>query len=119
MPESLLGYGQRQRSVADDLTRRWVGSIGLTAAVGSVYFLAGLLGIRLLMPPESVAVFWPAAGISSGVLIALGPGARWPVAAGTMVATIAANLLSKVDIWTTCAFVLGNTAEPLIIAGID
>jgi hypothetical protein len=34
------------------------------------------------MPPEGIAVFWPAAGISSGVLIALGPGARWPVAAG-------------------------------------
>jgi integral membrane sensor domain MASE1 len=118
MPQSLLRHGQRQRSTADDLTRRWAGSIGLTAAVGSVYFLAGLLGIDLLMPPEGIAVFWPAAGISSGVLIALGPGARWPVAVGAMGATIVANLLAKADIWTTCAFVLGNTAEPLIIAGL-
>jgi len=118
MPQSLLRHGQRQRSTADDLTRRWAGGIGLTAAVGSVYFLAGLLGIGLLMPPEGIAVFWPAAGISSGVLIALGPVARWPVAVGAMGATIVANLLAKADIWTTCAFVLGNTAEPLIIAGL-
>jgi hypothetical protein len=47
-----------------------------------------------------------------------GPGARWPVAAGAMIATIVANLLSKMDIWATCAFALGNTAEPLIIAGL-
>ena len=95
-----------------------MGSIGLAIAVGIAYFLVGLLGIGLLMPPEGVAVFWPAAGISSGVLIALGPGARWPVAAGVMVATIVVNLLSKVDIWAICAFALGNTAEPLIIAGL-
>ena len=118
MPQRLLQHGQRQRSTADDLTRRWVGGIGLTAAVGSVYFSAGLLGIRLLMPPEGIAVFWPAAGISSGVLIALGRGARWPVVAGAASATIVANLVAKADIWTTCAFVLGNTAEPLIIAGL-
>ena len=118
MPQRLLRHGQRQRTTADDLTRRWVGGIGLTAAVGSVYFLAGLLGIRLLMPPEGIAVFWPAAGISSGVLIALGRSARWPVAAGAASATIVANLVAKVDIWTTFAFVLGNTAEPLIIAGL-
>ena len=118
MPQHPLRHSQRQRSTADDLTRRWVGGIGLTAAVGSVYFLAGLLGIRLLMPPEGIAVFWPAAGISSGVLIALGPSARWPVAAGAASATIVANLVAKADIWTTCAFVLGNTAEPLIIAGL-
>jgi len=118
MPQRLLRHGQRQRTTADDLTRRWVGGIGLTAAVGSVYFLAGLLGIRLLMPPEGIAVFWPAAGISSGVLIALGRSARWPVAAGAASATIVANLVAKADIWTTCAFVLGNTAEPLIIAGL-
>ncbi len=118
MPQHPLRHSQRQRSTADDLTRRWVGGIGLTAAVGSVYFLAGLLGIRLLMPPEGIAVFWPAAGISSGVLIALGPSARWPVAAGAASATIVANLVAKADIWTTCAFVLGNTAEPLIIAAL-
>jgi signal transduction histidine kinase len=118
MLNSLSPHDRRQRSAADDLTRRWMGTIGLTAASGSVYFLAGLLGIRLLMPAESIAVFWPAAGISSGILLAFGPGARWPVVAGAMAATICVNLLSRVDAWTICAFVLGNTAEPLIVAGL-
>jgi hypothetical protein len=83
--------------------------MGLAIAVGIAYFLVGLLGIHLLMPPEGIAAFWPAAGISSGILIALGPCARSSVAAGVMVATIVVNLLWKMDIWAICAFALGNT----------
>jgi integral membrane sensor domain MASE1 len=75
-----------------DLTR-WVGGVGLAAAVGVVYFVAARLSLALLTKPEGVAVFWPAAGVSAGVLIALGSGARWPVIFGTMAATIVANLL--------------------------
>lgn len=92
MSEGLLGNSQRERSATDDLIWPWVGRIGVAIAVGIAYFLVGLLGIHLLMPPEGVAVFWPAAGLSSGILIALGPGARWSVAAGAMVATIVVNL---------------------------
>ena len=73
-----------------DLTR-WVGSIGLAGAVVTVYFVAARLNLALLTKPEGVAVFWPAAGVSAGVLIALGYRARWPVVLGTMAATIAAN----------------------------
>ena len=70
------------------------------------------------MKPDGVAVFWPAAGISSGVLIALGSPARWPVAAGAMVATITANLMGDRDIWAATAFALCNAAEALIAAGL-
>src|SRR5260370_31713718 len=80
-------HGQFQRSAADDLARRWVNSIRLAVAVGLVYFLAARLSVGLLLPPEGVAVFWPAAGVSSGVLIALGPLARGPVAVGGAAAT--------------------------------
>jgi hypothetical protein len=79
----LSGYSWRQRPAVDDLTRRWLGSIGLALGVGIAYFLAAQLSLRLLTQPDGVAVFWPAAGVSSGGLIALGRGARWPVAAGT------------------------------------
>lgn len=74
------------------LERRWatftepprtlVGSIGLAIAVGVAYLLAARLSLVLLTKPDGVAVFWPAAGVAAGVLIALGPGARLPVAAG-------------------------------------
>src|ERR1700686_4999382 len=76
MPEGL--GGQPQRSAADALARRWARSVGLAAAVGVAYFLAARLSVGLVLKPEGVAVFWPAAGIFSGVLIALGPRSRWP-----------------------------------------
>jgi integral membrane sensor domain MASE1 len=75
-----------------DLTQ-WVGFLGLTVGVGVSYYLAARLSLGLLTKPEGVAVFWPAAGVAAGVLIALGPRARWPVVVGTMVATVVANVL--------------------------
>src|SRR5271154_4120520 len=71
----------------------WVGSAGLAAAVGIAYYLAAQLSLLLLTKPDGVAGVWPAAGASAGTLIALGPAARWPVAAGAIVATIVANLM--------------------------
>jgi signal transduction histidine kinase len=63
-------------------------------------------------------VFWPAAGISSGVLIALGPPARWPVAVGVMAATIPANLMGDRNLQAAITFALCNAAECLITAGL-
>ena len=111
-------HGQRQRSAADDLARRWVKSIGLTVAVGVAYFLAARLSVGLLLEPEGVAVFWPAAGVSSGVLIALGPHARWPVAAAVTVATVAIHQLIGDPLWAGVALGLSNAAEALITAGL-
>jgi signal transduction histidine kinase len=93
----------------------WTRSIGIAAGVGFAYFLAAELSNSFLITPETV-IFWPAAGISSGALIALWSIARWPVLAGVMVATAAANLLRHFGVATTAVWVLGNTAEPLIIA---
>ena len=118
MTEGLLEHRQRQRSAIDALSQRWVTSIGIAAAVGLAYFLAAKLSLGLLMKPGGVAVFWPAAGISSGVLIALGPRARLPVAAGVMAATVAANLMGDRNIWASTAFALCNAAEALITAGL-
>ena len=114
----LSAYDQRQRSGADDLARRWTGSIGLAVAVGLAYFLAARLSVGLVLKPEGVAVFWPAAGISSGVLIALGPRARWPVAAGVTVATVVIHQLIADPLWAGIALGLSNAAEALITAGL-
>jgi signal transduction histidine kinase len=115
---SQLAHDQRQRSTADDVTQRWVGSIGLAAAVGLGYFLAADFSVRLILKPEGVAVFWPAAGISSGILIALGPRARWPVLAGVIVATVATHLIIKDPLWAGVALGLCNGAEALVTAGL-
>jgi signal transduction histidine kinase len=108
----------RERSVADRLLRSLTGDLWLAAAVGCGYFLAARLSLGLLLEPDGVAVFWPAAGISSGVLIALGPQARLPVVSAVIAATIAANLLGDRNIWAALSFALCNGAEALITAAI-
>ena len=110
-----------QRQVQHDLSTgvsltRWVGPIGLAVAVGVAYFVAARLSLALLTKPEGVAVFWPAAGVSAGVLIALGSTARWPVVFGTMAATIAANLLGDRSFWGAVLFALCNAGEAVLFA---
>lgn len=94
----------------------WIGAIGLAVAVGIAYFLAARLSLLLLAKPDGVAVFWPAAGVSSGALIAFGRNARWPVAVGTMAATIVANLTGDRNIWAATASAFLNAGEALLIA---
>lgn len=118
MPERAVANGQGRGSAANDLARRWLIGAGLAVAVGVAYFLAGRLGVGLILKPEGVAVFWPAAGISSGVLIALGRRARWPVAAGVIAATVVVHLLIADPLWAGIALGLSNAAEALITAGL-
>jgi signal transduction histidine kinase len=113
--QNLRKHVQHELSTGIDLTR-WGGSIGLAVAVGIAYFLAARLSLALLTKPEGVAVFWPAAGVAAGVLIALGPRARWPVVAGTMAATIVANLFGDRNIWSAILFALCNAAEAVLAA---
>jgi len=100
----------------------WLGSIWLTVAIGITYFLATRLSHFLQTEPDGVAVFWPAAGVSSGILIALERNVRWPVAVvrwsvavGIIAATIAANLTSDRTIWASSAFALCNAGEALLV----
>src|SRR5580693_1224688 len=95
-------------------TQQWARSIGLAAAVGIVYFLSARLSLLLLTKPDGVAVFWPASGIATGVLVALGPRARIPVAAGTIVATVVANILGDRTLLSAMVFALCNAGEALI-----
>jgi integral membrane sensor domain MASE1 len=78
--------------------------------------LAALLGLALLAEPDGVAVFWPAAGVSSGVLIALGRDARLPVAGGAMVATIIASLMGDRNVWSATVLAFCNAGEALFAA---
>ncbi|MGZ5876264.1 MAG: MASE1 domain-containing protein [Bradyrhizobium sp.] len=115
MRQDLRRQVQHELSTGIDLTR-WVGSIGLAVAVGIVYFVAARLSLALLTKPEGVAVFWPAAGVSAGALIALGYRARWPVVVGTMAATIVANLFGDRNLWSAVLFALCNAGEAVLTA---
>src|ERR1043166_8426638 len=100
----------------DERTRRWVADAGLAAAVGAVYFLVARLSVGLVLEPTGVAVFWPAAGITSGFLIALGPRARWPMAAGVTGASMAVHYTEP--LWAGISLGLCNAAEALVVAGL-
>ena len=117
MRQGVQTEGPRERP-ADSVLARPAVAIALGVAVAIVYFVAARLSLVLLTKPEGVAVFWPAAGISAGVLIALGRRARWPVVAGTMAATIVANLLGDRNVWSAVLFGLCNAGETVLTAWI-
>jgi len=105
-------------SISLKSVRRWIDPVGLAIAVGIAYFLAARLSLLLLTKPDGVAVFWPAAGVSSGVLISLGSRALLPVIAGTMAATVAANLLGDRNVLSAMVFALANAVEAGLVAAL-
>lgn len=92
------------------------GAITLTVVVGIAYFVAAQLSLEILAEPDGVALFWPAAGVSAGVLIALGRAARVPVVCGVAVATVIANLIADRSVWNAGASALWDTGEAVLAA---
>src|SRR5690348_13494081 len=90
----------------------------LALLVGVAYFSSARLSLAFLTEPDGVAVFWPAAGISAGTLIALGPRARWSVAAGVIVANTAANLLGDRNLWGASVFSIADAGEAMLAAAV-
>jgi signal transduction histidine kinase len=109
---------RQQQSTSTGLSWSWAGDIWLTAAVGCGYFLAARLSLGLLLEPDGVAVFWPAAGISSGLLIAYGRRVRLAVTVAVFASTVAANLLGDRNLLAGASFAACNAAEALITAAI-
>jgi len=109
-PEQVQGELPATRFSTQVLIR----SIVLSGLVGIAYFLAARLSLLLLTKPDGVAVFWPASGVAAGVLIALGPSARLPVAAGAAIATIVANLMGDRTLMSAIVFALCNAVEALL-----
>src|ERR1700741_4203903 len=112
VPADVADYGRPYIDAGS--TPQWLRSIGLAAAVGIAYFLAARLSLLLLTKPDGVAVFWPASGVAAGVLIALGPSARLPVAAGAAIATIVANLMGDRTLMSAVVFAVCNAGEALL-----
>ena len=85
-------------------------------SVAIVFFLAARLSLALLDKTDGVAVFWPAAGVASGFLVALGPTVRWPVVIGVVAATFAANLLGDRNLASTTFFAVANAGGALSLS---
>src|SRR5262249_33467420 len=114
MQRSLSEGALRHTSAETDRMAWWSGAV-LAIAVAVAYFLAARLSLALLTRPDGVAVFWPAAGASAGVLIAFGPRIRLPVATGVMAATVTANALGDRNLGSAVVFALCNAGEALLI----
>jgi signal transduction histidine kinase/CheY-like chemotaxis protein len=89
-----------------------------TLIVAVIYFLAARLSLALLAQQDGVAVFWPAAGVASGILIGVGSAARWPVVIGVMAATVIANLLGDRNLGLSVFSAVANAGEAFVIAGL-
>jgi PAS domain S-box-containing protein len=112
------GCHEKRQAIAvpvDNLNHSWFGAVRLTLAIGVAYFLAARLGLALLAQ-VGVAIFWPAAGIATGVLIALGPAARLPVTVAVAVASMASGLLISRNVWLVIIFAFLNVGEVLLTA---
>jgi hypothetical protein len=103
---------ERSRSL---IGQPWFGDVQIATATGIAYFLTALLGQVLRVEP-GLAIFWPASGISVGVLIALGARVRLPVAAAVIVASTACGLTVGRTAWLSVAFGLLNTVQTLLTA---
>ena len=114
MPQNFLEQVQRLLADGSPMHRR-VGPITLAVAVGLAYFLAARLSL-LLMTQPGVAVFWPAAGVASGSVIALGRTAWWPVGIGVIAANIPANLTADRHVLSSSIFSLSDAGEALLVA---
>src|SRR5258706_6275654 len=110
--------GLRQVVCSSDRLLRWGPNMHLNLALGLAFFGAAWLGLGLLTKLENVAIFWPASGIATGALIALGRGAWLPVGGAVMTASIAANLLAGRSVGSALVFAVCNTGGALLPAGV-
>ena len=108
---------QARASEAPSRAQAWMSQVPTAILVGCVYILAARMSLALLTP-GGVAVFWPAAGVAAGTLITFGPSVRWAVVAGTMVATIVANLLGDRTVLGAVVFALCNALEAVLAAAL-
>ena len=90
----------------------------ISILVAIVFFLAARLSLALLDKTDGIAVFWPAAGVATGFLVAFGSTVRWPVVIGVVAATFAANLLGDRNLASSTAFAVANAGSPVIAAGL-
>lgn len=95
---------------------RWLRDLALIVLVGVGYFGAARLGFLVVAQPEDVAVFWPAAGLAAGIMLALGAWSHIPCAIAIALATVTANLLKGSSWPISLTFALANAAESLVIA---
>jgi PAS domain S-box-containing protein len=91
-------------------------TLGGAGSLAIAYFLAARLGLDLLSAPSDVAAFWPASGMAAGILITSGRRASPALVIGVVVGTVAANLTSDRNFWTSIFKGFCNAGEAVLVA---
>jgi two-component sensor histidine kinase/integral membrane sensor domain MASE1 len=107
-PEAHLPDARSSNGTALTDNHSWPGTAGLAALL---YLIPALGALALQSRPEGVAILWPASGLAAGLLLARGRDSLWPVAAGTLVATVAANLAYGRRLELALSFGMANALE--------
>lgn len=95
---------------------RTLAALGLhTLIAGSLYFVTAYAALTLAAGPDGVALYWPSSGIAVGLVLALGRTFNLPVAIGTLVATVVANIIFGRSPALSFAFGLCNAFEALAV----
>ena len=90
------------------------GHLVVFALVAVVYAVAAQMAWSLFGAPEIGMSFYPAAGITLGLLIVL-PKSRWPtVVAAILTAEIAVDLVNGIEGWYAVAYGVANATEPVV-----
>lgn len=93
-------------------------SILLLVGVAAAYGATAWISLLFVLMPQNVAAIWPPAGIAVGALLVTST-RRWPlVLTGVIVAVAGANLAAGATPGLTAGFVVANTVEPLVAAGM-
>ena len=86
-------------------------SLPRAALFGLAYFISAGVGVTLLVPPQSIASFWPPSGLLVGVLV-VSRTQRWPSLLGAVLtAAVAVNLLTGKSVPVSIAFALIHSFE--------
>ncbi|UUY03794.1 diguanylate cyclase [Svornostia abyssi] len=102
----------RRRRRPEQLRRR--ATPGLLVALGAAYVALSLAVWQLADPTETSAPWWPAAGLTLGVLCRVRR-ADWPaVLAVVFAADVAADLIQGAAFVTSLGWATANTVEPLL-----
>jgi signal transduction histidine kinase len=98
-------------------TPRWASSLSgpaVLALVGAAYLALAQYAIWLNDPVQLGAGFWPAAGLSLGLLL-LTDRSRWPwILAGVAIAEVTGDIIHGYRIEAIGLWAAGNVVEPLV-----
>ncbi len=92
----------------------WAASPQLLAALAAAYIGLSLLIWQVANPAETGAPWWPAAGLTLGVMCRVRPTA-WPAVAATIFAAdFAADMVQGSPVGAALAWAAANTVEPVL-----